>query len=294
MGQKVSKTQIFLLCLLCCVVLFMIVYGLFLWKNDHAIYEEEAEIEEIQDEVITEPSVSPILNSEEETAASAEPAFEDMNLLRQIDFEKLFSINSDVYGWIYIPDTNVDFYIMQEQEVGETYYLWRDIYKKQTAYGSILTPAIPDLGYEDAHLLLFGHHLIDKSQGFSNLKKYVKEDYASSHRYLYLYYPTHSERWVLWTVVKGQADDMVYNVPFELGTDSYTELLQNLAAKGLFTVTDTPDNGHRIVVLSTCDGASGTQNRIYAVFQLDGTYDYQTENYVKEYDDYGTEKTATP
>lgn len=275
--QKASVLQIIMLILIILLLFIMCREAYKIYLSDAEIYQDESDVQLIRDAVISEnvPIMKPSISDKKICT--------DENLLRIIDFHELSTINSDVYGWIYLPNTNVDYYIMQEQNPDEVYYLWRNIYKKKNSYGSVLTPALPDLGYDymDMHLLIFGHHLKNKSQGFSNLKKFKDKSYASEHKYAYLYYPDRSERWTIWTAVYGLSTNMVYNIPYEEGSDSYQELLDDLSKKGYYSLSDKPDINEKTLVLSTCDGQSGTEKRIYTVYILDAVYQYDTQDYLE-------------
>ena len=71
---------------------------------------------------------------------------------RIIDWNYLHSINTDVVAWIYIPDTNIDYPVLQGE--GD-YYLHRNIYKQYDVNGSIFT----NENIEDWHVVLFGHNM---------------------------------------------------------------------------------------------------------------------------------------
>ena len=60
---------------------------------------------------------------------------------REIDFSALKEINSDVVSWIYVPGTNIDYPVLQEQKFGETFYLNHNIYKVSQSAGCIFMPA---------------------------------------------------------------------------------------------------------------------------------------------------------
>lgn len=203
----------------------------------------------------------------------------DWYLQRRIDFDSLCAINSDATRWITIPNTNIDYYIMQEQTVGESFYLWRDIYKSQSSWGSLLTPKEPDTNIiNSAHLLIFGHHMTNTGVAFSSLPTYYTSSYSSDdYSYVYMYYPDHSERWRVWTACDGTADDMVYTIPYELGSDDYDKLLNNIMINGRYQRIGRPDKDTKILVLSTCNGQqNGKDGRFYVVCVPDVKYDYNT------------------
>ena len=76
--------------------------------------QQEEEIAEQKQEEIVEQFVS-----EEAQVELAE---------LPIDFDGLQEINPEIYAWIRIPDTNIDYPILQHEGEDQGYYLTRDIY----------------------------------------------------------------------------------------------------------------------------------------------------------------------
>lgn len=178
----------------------------------------------------------------------------DENLLRKIDFDELQAINKDATSWLFIPNTNIDYYVMQEQTPGEYKYLYLNIYNESNWWGSILTPAIPG-GQDDAHQLIFGHHMDGEDEiAFSRLPFFVDKAYGEARPYMYRYYPDHSERWKVWAAVQVSQWDDVYEVPYVLGSDSYDNLLYHIDGSAYYTLTSKPSKNTQITVLSTCNG----------------------------------------
>lgn len=245
--------------------------GIYIYLETKDIEEDVAVVENVKQQVVLEPLILPV----DTILAESKPVQTDQNLLRRIDFTELQSINTDATRWVYIPDTNIDYYVMQEQTVGEYYYLWRDIHKKQSSWGSILTPKEP-MNMEDAHLLLFGHHMRDKTVAFSSLNLYNDQSYGEGHPYVYLYYPDRSERWKLWAVCNSNSSDMIYEIPYTLGSDAYQSLIHNIDSIKTYGLGEVPDNTTQTLVLSTCRGSQGgSPLRFYIVCVLDDVYYYE-------------------
>ena len=275
--QRNVRLTVFITIFSLCVVIiagFLILRNV---KDDNVIQEDEQVVEDIKDVVIEEPT---------ETVPEHENTI-DPNLLRRVDFDELQKINEDAKRWIYIPDTNIDYYVMQEPEFkadGSYMYLHKDINKNWSSWGSILTVKEPnDYEDKDAHLLVFGHHMMDKTVAFSNLRTYYStEEAADEHKYIYMYYPTHSERWVVWTAVEGLSSDKVYDIPYDLGTEDYQSLLDEIDSKGNYDRFDKPSNEVKTLVLSTCNGrVGGTPYRLYVVAVPEAKYYYEIETLVK-------------
>lgn len=180
---------------------------------------------------------------------------------REINWDDLKAINNDIYAWIYIPDTNIDYPVMMEQKFGSYFYLDHDVYKQSFVSGCIFIPKEPDWFHnDDAHLLVFGHNMRNGTM-FSSLREYKDKDFYKSHPYVYVYYPDRTEQWEIWTAYHTAKTDIIYNLPYEFNTDDYRTLLSNMASHGFYNTNITSvDASQKVMTLSTCDNLdqSGT------------------------------------
>lgn len=187
-----------------------------------------------------------------------------------VDFDALLDINPDIFGWLYVPDTYLSFPVLKERTVLEYYYLDHDYTGASQKAGAIFTPAQPQ-GIKDAHLLLFGHHTRYDGVAFSNLfDLYGIKDNGMKYQTAYLLYRDRIEEYELWTAVESDAEDPVYEIPYQTGTNAYAGLLTGIEAKGSYIIGETPDKDDKTLVLSTCNGRAGGTQRFYVVFRLKG------------------------
>lgn len=268
------------------LVFIVISIGLsvFLLIKNHEYSLEADTIDDVKDQVVimatdaVMPTGDVIVDATTGVEDPITPSI-DSNLLRRVDFDELASINTDATRWLYIPDTTIDSYVMQEQTVGDYYYLWRDIHKKRNSSGSLLTPKVP-LNADDPHLIIFGHRIFGyDSLAFSSLRLYFSDvDTASAYPYVYLYYPDRAERWAVWAVCDVRANDQLYEYPYELGSSRYEELLSHVADTARFQNCDTPDVWTETLFLSTCNGNNGGSDvRLAIACVPDAMYYYDTE-----------------
>ncbi|MCD8025926.1 MAG: class B sortase [Clostridiales bacterium] len=122
-----------------------------------------------EDELITAPSV--------DTEAVENP----------IDFDSLADINSEIYSWIYVPDTNINYPVCQST-VDDNYYLDHDVYKSYSYSGAIYSQVCNSLDYSDRVTVLYGHNMASGAM-FANLHKFADADFFDSHKYFYVYTP---------------------------------------------------------------------------------------------------------
>ena len=84
-----------------------------------------------------------------------------------IDFAELSSINPDIYAWIRIPDTQIDYPVLQREE-DDTYYLRHNSSGRYAFAGSIYTEEANSRDFKDPMTVLYGHNMRDGSM-FQNL-----------------------------------------------------------------------------------------------------------------------------
>ena len=86
------------------------------------------------------------------------------------DFEELLKVNPDTIGWINIPNTVIDYVVVQSPyEDDPEYYLHRDFYGNYSKYGTIFLDYRSKL--DSKNLILHGHHMQD-GRMFANINYY--------------------------------------------------------------------------------------------------------------------------
>ena len=108
-----------------------------------------------------------------------------------VDFAKLKEINPEIYAWIRIPDTNIDYPVAQHAGEDQTYYLKHDLYGTPQFAGCIFSqePSAKDLS--DPVTVLYGHNMKNGSM-FQNLYHFVEEDALEQDPYVYMYTDGHT------------------------------------------------------------------------------------------------------
>ncbi len=92
-----------------------------------------------------------------------------------VDFSELLKENKDTVGWINIPNTRIDYVVVQPPETEDhEYYLYRDFYGNYDAYGTVFMDYRSKL--DSKNLILHGHHMRD-GRMFANLLNYEDFDF---------------------------------------------------------------------------------------------------------------------
>lgn len=92
-----------------------------------------------------------------------------------IDFEKLQSYNDEIYAWIHIPNTKIDYPVAQH-EGEDDYYLKHNMYGEPEFAGTIYTEKCNKTDFSDPNTLIYGHNMRNGSM-FQNLHKFEEKEF---------------------------------------------------------------------------------------------------------------------
>ncbi|MEG0566105.1 MAG: class B sortase [Hungatella sp.] len=133
----------------------------------------------------TEASIA--MEPETETQSTAETTQpETLPYHSPIDFAELVKINPDVVGWIRVPDTNIDYPIVQTDN-NET-YLHTSFEGKDSVSGTVFLDFESQKDLLGANNILYGHNMKNGSM-FKDLVRFKDEEYFKAHQYFELYTP---------------------------------------------------------------------------------------------------------
>ena len=161
----------------------------------------------------------------------------------KVDFASLTAKYPDVVGYIYGPDTKIQYPIAYDSTTND-YYLNRDLDGNLNVNGSIFIEHLNESDFSDHNTILYGHHM-KSGLMFAGLVKYKDPSYYNSHPYFYIYTPYQNYRLDLYAGFVCAHDDEVF------ATALTQSQLQSMAAKSTFnSVIGTPTGN--VVTLCTC------------------------------------------
>ena len=188
----------------------------------------------------------------------------DPNLLRDYNLDELKAKNNQLWGWLYVPNSSIDRYVMKEPEFNKFKYLWRNIDNKINRSGSYFVPAEPngEDGKPKANDVteIFGHHLstvYDNAPMFTGLiKMYNNGENAKKHEYAYTYKDGVATKWKVWIAANVDDTDEIYQIPYVKECPCYRDAIEHLREKSVFEIGDKPDyKSEDMLILSTCEEA---------------------------------------
>ena len=209
-------------------------------ENLQAEQENQALID--QAVVVLEPTAP---QTGEENPEQTQPAGEQAPI--RVDFDILREQNPDIIGWIYSPDTPINYPIAQSED--NDYYLRRLTDGTRNTAGTIFVDFRNSADFSDRNTLVYGHNMKNDTM-FGTLSEYDSQSYYESHRTLWLLTPEQS--WKLEPIAGfvTRADSDSYTL-FESREELVGYLEEALTRSGFESEVD-PEQTERIVTLSTC------------------------------------------
>lgn len=249
------KKMLTLGCLIC-AILFGCCCGYIIWyfnseKENGKIYEE------LQESAETTPTAAPTVTDVPVTE-QPEPAEEI-----PIDFAAMQEVNPDIYAWIRIEGTNIDYPVVQSS-TDDSYYLNHTIEGKEGYPGSIYTESVNSKDFSDFNTILYGHNMRDGSM-FQNLHNYEDSAYMAEHPEVIIYTPDHVYRYQIFAAVT-YSDVHLYH-EFDYTTESGRQAFLDsiLSSRGMADTIrdDVPVSAaDKFLTLSTCIGGQSDKRLI--------------------------------
>lgn len=111
----------------------------------------------------------------------------EKELVIPVDFKSLKKINPEIYAWITIPGTAIDYPVVQSGE-DDTKYLTLTAEGEESVAGSIFSEKQNAKDFSDVHTVLYGHNMKDGTM-FADLHKFEEEEFFNGHRTVVIYTP---------------------------------------------------------------------------------------------------------
>ena len=174
-----------------------------------------------------------------------------------VDFESLQKKNPDIYAWITIPGTEIDYPIVQSS-TDNGYYLNHSAEKTESASGAIFSENYSSKEFDDYITAIYGHNMRDGSM-FTGLHQYEDSAFLKEHQDIIIYTPNailkykifaaylSDDRHVLFYYNQGKTED---------NRRAYlNEIMSQRTMKASLDTSVDADLNSKILTLSTCHSA---------------------------------------
>jgi len=184
---------------------------------------------------------------------------------REINFNELWEINTDVIGWIEIPGTNIDYPFVTTLD--NYYYLDIDLFGNRSQKGTIFTDIRNNPDMEDPFIVLYGHNMRDGSK-FANLHRYKNENFFNENNRVIIYTPEGQLEYRIFAAFERDDEHLMGTQNFRNPATmrNYLDTIPEVAKPGAILDMDNITEEDSIIILSTCTGRDDTRYIVHAVF----------------------------
>lgn len=170
-------------------------------------------------------------------------------------FESLYAENNELIGWLSIPETTIDYPVMQNED--NEYYLQHNFYGEEDKYGCLFVKDFLDVNMPYTNFIIYGHNMKDGSM-FGELDKYKDESFCREHPHIYfdtLYEERTYEIMVVFLSQIYANDDDVFKYYEFYQADTEDEFLSfynAVTGMSLYETGVAAEFGDTFLTLSTC------------------------------------------
>ncbi len=210
-----------------------------------------------------------------EIASSEEYAVYKPNSKENLSFDELKKLNKDVFAWIDVYGTKIDYPIVQGEDNSE--YLNKTVLGEFSTAGSIFLDHRNSKDLKDFQDILYGHYMAERKM-FGDMELFKDESFFDTHKYGVIHREgTNSLGIEFFAFMKTVGTDSAILSPAKMKAEK-PELIKHIYEEATFSRDLDFSTDDNILILDTCD-LSVTNGRYILVGRLT---DKVEENIFKE------------
>ena len=183
---------------------------------------------------------------------TSEPAEEETEPEILTQYASLYEQNPDLFGWICIEDTVLDYPVMHTPDDPEKYL-------RLSFEGETSTAGTPFLdakcGIDSDNYIIYGHNMKNGTM-FSDVTQYRNEDYFTEHPIIEFETAQGLKLYTVFAVVYVKNNDGWYDFHTAADETDYNNKIAEIKRRALYDTGITPEYGQQLLTLSTCYGAT--------------------------------------
>lgn len=165
-----------------------------------------------------------------------------------VDFAAMTAENSDVRGWLYSPDTVINYPLAQCED--NFFYLDHLINREWNPSGTLFLDCLNEKDFSSRNTLIYGHNMNDGSM-FHSVRKYDKQEYYDAHPVMYLNTPGQNYKVEIFSgyITDCESDAYTISTPDD---ESFKVFLDKIKGQSAFKNDVELSGQDKIITLSTC------------------------------------------
>ncbi len=167
----------------------------------------------------------------------------------EVDFDSLKKVNSNIFSWIYIENTNISYPVVQGKD--NDYYLNHLADGSYNPAGSIFLDYRNKKDFSDKHTIIYGHYTTNGTM-FGELNNYKKQSFFDKQPY---YLIITSDKTYRIDIISSYVTDVKsssWKLDFS-GDEEFEEWIKYTKDKSLIDTEVVVDKDSHIITLSTCN-----------------------------------------
>ena len=196
------------------------------------------------------------------------PLEERAQFLLELDLEGLRRTNTDVLGWIHIPDSEIDYPIIQVRDNNE--YLRRAWDGSPSQAGCIFLECRSSPELSDFNTIIYGHYMRNGTM-FGSLHRFGEQEYLDAHPCIYFVTDDAVRRYEVFSAYEADVVSDTYRLLFEDETQKQMCLDYYISSSTAESPL-IPTVEDRILTLSTCMGNGQYETRWVVQAMLTGEF----------------------
>jgi len=169
-------------------------------------------------------------------------------------FYSFFDINKDIRGWVKIPNTNIDYPVVQYTD--NAYYLKKDFYNKDNKYGVPFLDSQNVLNPNSQNLIIYGHNMND-DQMFHELIKYKDVNFYKTSPIISFDTIYGSFSWKIFAVFVTDTDangndNFQYRYTGFGSSDQFVSFISDVNKRSVINTAVNVQASDKLLTLSTC------------------------------------------
>lgn len=200
-------------------------------------------------------------------AVTAEPAEEV-----PIDFEQIWEDCPDVYAWINIPQTQIDYPVCQApDDMDQNFYLNHRADRTEEFAGAIYSQNYNSKDFSDPNTVLYGHDMSNGSM-FRNLHLYENREFFDQNREVLIYLPDRVLHYRVFAAYNTNDDHILLSHDCFKDPAVFKQYIQdvlegNLMYSGYIDEDTVLTQDSRLLTLSTCNNVENQRLVVQCVLE---------------------------
>lgn len=224
-------------------------------------FQQEAEAPQVPETRETEPKKEAVRR--EWVPAPVGEDDPHLQTLQAIDLKALQEVNPDVVGWVMIPDTRINYPIMQGQD--NDFYLKHTWEKVRNAMGSIFLEHRCNPDFTEFNTIVYGHNM-NSGAMFGDLNSFRSQRFQKEQRYVYIVNEAGVFRYEVFAYHEVKLDSYVYGLSFNQ-RKTREKFISSALESSIYDTGIVPQTTDRILTLSTCS-TGGAETRWVVLARL--------------------------